>query len=80
MYKFWSYCDVCQFDSHVYSSVSLSMAVFIIYAHLIFCCLCILTFYSNIIGMPLVYFIRIFFVCMFYIQWFCNLLDLLNTK
>jgi hypothetical protein len=30
--------------------------------------------------MPLVYFIRIFFDRMFYIQWFCTLLDLLNAK
>jgi hypothetical protein len=30
--------------------------------------------------MSVIYFIRIFFVDMFYIQWFCKLLDLLNIK
>jgi len=30
--------------------------------------------------MSLIYFIRIFFVNMFYIEWFCNLLDLVNVK
>jgi len=30
--------------------------------------------------MSLVYFMRICYVDMLYIQWFCDLLDLLNTK
>jgi hypothetical protein len=30
--------------------------------------------------MSLVYFIRIFFVDMFFIKWFCDLLDLLTVK
>jgi hypothetical protein len=43
-------------------------------------CLCTFILYSNIIDMSLVNFIRIFSVNMFYVQWFCNLLDLLNEK
>jgi len=30
--------------------------------------------------MSVVYFMKIFCVDMFYTQWFCNLLDLLNAK
>jgi hypothetical protein len=37
-------------------------------------------FYFTLILMSLVYSIRIFFVDMLYIQWFCHFLDLLNVK
>ena len=37
-------------------------------------------FYTNILDTSFVYFITIFLVDEFYIQWFCNPLDLQNVK
>ena len=93
IYIYRSYCDMCHL-THRYIYLSLITAVFIIYAHLqsstvscififynnILYWLCILTFYTNIIDTSLAYFIWIFLVDMFYIQWFCNFLKLLNVK
>jgi len=70
---------IAVFIIYAHPQSSTASCIFTFYSNILYC-LSILVFYTNIIDISLVYFVRIFFVDVFCNQWFCNPLDLLNVK